>query len=354
MKTGMSLPQLAQELTRQQQAKRDFLILDRALHLVQVPIDDSPRLLLVFGQEQMPVQPYAHGQFAQHLGIPKAYYDRLLEQAPGLLATNVNHWLGASPARRLVRTLDGAVRAYLSDRYRVLDHADLAEAILPVLLEDPQLEMASCQITDSRLYLKATTPRLTAEVHKGDVVQAGVVVSNSEVGAGSVRVEPLLYRLVCSNGAIVNDLAMKKYHVGRTNGHSEEAIQALLRDETRALNDQAFWATVQDVVRGTLQETTFQRIVDRWRDATQERITGDPVQVIEVAAKRFGLTEPERGSVLRHLVEGGDLSRYGLANAITRASQDVNTYDRATDLERLGGQIIELPRQAWQALAPGV
>ena len=72
------------------------------------------------------------------------------------------------------------------------------------------------------------------------------------------------------------------------------------------------------------RQTTFQRIVDRWRDATQEHLTGDPVQVVEVTAKRFGLTEPERRSVLQHLVEGGDLSRYGLANALTRASQDVD------------------------------
>ena len=218
----------------------------------------------------------------------------------------------------------------------------------------PQLEVVSCQMTTTHLYLKATTPRLTAEVTPGDVVQAGLVVSNSEVGAGSVRIEPLLYRLVCRNGAIVNDLALKKYHVGRTNGHRDDAIQALLRDETKVLNDQAFWATVQDVVRGTLQEVTFQHIVARWRDATQERLPGDPVQVVEVTAKRCGLTEPERGSVLRHLVEGGDLSRYGLANAITCASQEVDDYDRATDLERLGGEIIELPRPAWQALAPVV
>ena len=351
MKTGISLPQLAQELSRQQQAKRDFLVHDRALQLVQVPLDDQPQLLLVFGQEQLPVQPYAHGQLAQHLGIPKAYYDRLIQQAPELLATNVNHWLRASPARRMIRTLDGAVRAYLSERYRALDHVDLAEAVLPVLLEDAQLEVVSCQMTTTHLYLKATTPRLTAEVIPGDVVQAGLVVSNSEIGAGSVRIEPLLYRLVCRNGAILNDLALKKYHVGRTNGHSDDAIQALLRDETKMLNDQAFWATVQDVVRGTLQEVTFQHIVARWRDATQERITGDPVQVVEVTAKRGGLTEPERRSVLQYLVEGGDLSRYGLANAITRASQEVDDYDRATDLERLGGEIIELPRQAWQALA---
>src|SRR5262249_21198833 len=119
----------------------------------------------------------------------------------------------------------------------------------------------------------------------------------------------------------------------------------------KALNDRAFWATVQDVVRGTLQEVTFHQIVARWRDATQERITGDPVQVVEVTAKRLGLTEPERSSVLRSLVDGGDLSRYGLANAPPRGSQEVDDYDGATALERLGGQLIEPPRQAWQALA---
>jgi hypothetical protein len=351
MKTGLSLTQLAQELERQVITKRDFLAPEQQLQVAVVETA-TPTVQLVLGPVgHMPLTPHAHGQVAEHLGIPKAYYDRLHQQAPALLATNVNHWLQASGTQRLVRTLDHTVRAYLSQRYRPLDHVDLAEAVLPVLLEDAQLEVASCQITATRLYIKATTPRLTAEVRKGDVVQAGLVISNSEVGAGSVRVEPLLYRLICRNGAILNDLALKKYHVGRANGHGEDAIQALLRDETKALNDRAFWATVQDVVRSTLQEVTFQQIVARWRDATQEVITSDPVQVVEVTAKRLGLTESERGSVLRHLVAGGDLSRYGLANAITRASQDVDDYDRATDLERLGGQLIELPRQAWQALA---
>jgi hypothetical protein len=351
MHAGISLTQLAQELERQAMNKRDFLAPERQL---QVEVVDAapPTVQLVLGAVgRMPLTPHAHGQVAEHLGIPKAYYDRLRQQAPALLATNVNHWLHASVTPRLVRTLDHMVRAYLSHRYRPLDHVDLAEAVLPVLLEDARLEVASCQITATRLYIKATTPRLTAEVRKGDVVQAGVVISNSEVGAGSVRVEPLLYRLACRNGAIINDLALKKYHVGRANGHGEDAIQALLRDETKVLNDRAFWATVQDVVRGTLQEVTFHQIVARWCEATQEVITGDPVQVVEVTAKRLGLTESERGQILRHLVEGGDLSRYGLANALTRASQDVENYDRATDLERLGGQLIELPRQAWQALA---
>ena len=37
--------------------------------------------------------PYAHGQLADHLGIPKKYYDRSLELKPDLLAENINVWL---------------------------------------------------------------------------------------------------------------------------------------------------------------------------------------------------------------------------------------------------------------------
>ena len=37
---------------------------------------------------------------------------------------------------------------------------------------------------------------------------------------------------------------------------------------------------------------------------------------------------------------GSDVSSYGLINAVTRASQDVEDYNRATDLERIGGELL--------------
>jgi hypothetical protein len=82
-----------------------------------------------------------------------------------------------------------------------------------------------------------------------------------------------------------------------------------------------------------------------------DRIEGDPVQVVEVAAKQLGIFDSERGSVLKHLVNCGDLSRYGLFNAVTRAAEDVDSYDRATEFEKMGGNIIELPRGDWQRIA---
>ena len=52
-----------------------------------------------------------------------------------------------------------------------------------------------------------------------------------------------------------------------------------------------------------------------------------------------------------HLITGGTLTRWGLVNALTRTAEDVDTYDRATDFERFGGQVIELPRRDWERIA---
>ena len=93
---------------------------------------------------------------------------------------------------------------------------------------------------------KVVNKKLKAEVGVGDVVQAGFVVSNSEVGLGSLKVEPLIYRLVCKNGLIVKDFAQKKYHVGRQVAAEDDAAYELYSDETLAQDDKAFFMKVQE------------------------------------------------------------------------------------------------------------
>ena len=82
-----------------------------------------------------------------------------------------------------------------------------------------------------------------------------------------------------------------------------------------------------------------------------QRIEGDPVKAVEVVAKEFGYSNEERSGILQHLIMGGDLSAYGMLNAITRTSQDVEDYDRATELERDGSRILTLPASSWRAVA---
>lgn len=64
--------------------------------------------------------------------------------------------------------------------------------------------------------------------------------------------------------------------------------------------------------------------------------------MITEETQRFGLTEVEKRNVLRHLIEGADLSAGVLANAVTPNSKEIDSYERATELEVVRSQIVEL------------
>lgn len=343
MKQGKTLTQLAVELERQQNSKKDYVADTRMLAMNN---DGQMEVRMPGNVVALNIRQNAHNQMAEWAKIPKPYYDRMPND---LRAHNVNYWLEKNPAKRLVRALDGSARAFLSDRYRPLDNFDLAEAVLPILAETPDMRVESSEITENRMYIKALFPRLEREVTAGDIVQSGVVISNSETGHGSLKVEPLVFRLSCLNGLISN-IATRKHHVGKSVGAEGDAFE-IYRPETMAADDRAFWMKVQDTVRASVSEAGFDHIVEEMRRTNTMMITGDPVAVVERVQKRFGMTDKERGGVLNHLIQGGSMTAYGLLNALTRTSQDIEDYDRATDFERMGGQIIELKREEWTALA---
>jgi hypothetical protein len=353
MKQGRTLVELAAELTRQQGAKKDYIADTRELSVLinpAVPIAWKGYALQVNGHGAYGITNHTHTQIAQRLGIPQKYYDRMAVEAPNLFKNNLEHWLHANPERRMIRTMDHKARAFLSDRYRPLDNFDLAEAVLPVLQEANGIQIMSTEVTERRLYVKAVFPKIQAEVTKGDIVQSGIVITNSEIGLSAVKIEPLVYRLVCLNGLIAPDYTTKKYHVGRAAEGGELAYE-LYRDETIKADDKAFWMKVQDTVRGSLEQAHFARIVDRMREAADDARIVDPVKSVEVFSNLYNLTREENNSVLKHLLSGGDLSRWGMINAVTAASQDLPDYDRATDFERLGGNVLVLPRSDWKVLA---
>lgn len=355
MRSGRSLVSLAQELERQLASKKDLVV---PSSLLRHDTDDTGETRMVIEEVSGParygITPLARRQLADKLKIPYAYFERMRSEQPVLLDRNVNTWLQSEDDRRMIRTLDGKVRAVLSDRYRRLDNFDLAESVLPILQQLPEARFESVELTDTRMYLKVITPRLKFEMAPGDIVQAGVVVSNSEVGQGTLSVQPLLYRLVCRNGLIASDRSLRKTHVGRAigrmDGGDDEAI-TVFKDDTLRADDAAFFLKVRDVVQAAVSEATFRQTAQRLQKTLHIALVGDPVKTVEVLAQRYTLNDTERSGVLRHLISEGDLSGYGLVNAVTHFSQEVEDYDRATEFEALGGKLIELPADEWKGLA---
>jgi len=354
MKNGRTLVNLAQELERQLKTKKDLLVPSL---LVRHCTGESGATRLVVEESNGPasygVTPLARRQLADKLGIPYAYFERMRENQPGLLDHNVNTWLQGENDRRLLRTLDGNVRAVLSDRYRRLDNYDLAEQVLPILRGLPDVRFESVELTETRMYIKCITPQLEFEMAPGDVVQAGVAITNSEVGHGTLSVQPLLFRLVCRNGLIVADRSLRKTHVGRLLAQEDEGV-TVYQDDTLLADDKAFFLKVRDVVQAAVSEVVFRQAAEKMRRTMGILITGDPVHTVEVLAQRYTLNDVERSGVLRHLVTGGELSGYGLVNAVTHFSQEIEDYDRATDFEALGGKLIDLQPQEWKGLVEAV
>ena len=350
MKAGKTLQELAIELDRQQAVKKDMIVDMGALSMDTSDIGLALQVTGGSTSAQYGINDIAHRQIGQHLKIPALYYDRMKSEYPELLVQNVNGWFSRTPdTKRMLRTLDGTARALLSDRYRRIDNFEVASAVLPIISGMDGASVESCELTDSRMYLKVVDPRVTAEVKKGDIVQAGIIISNSEVGMGSVNVSPLVYRLVCSNGMIAQDGAVRKYHVGRANESGEDF--SIYRSETIEADDKAFLMKLEDSVKAAVDQARFAAIVDKMREATEATMEAKIVpQVVELASKEYGITEAEGKGILGHLIAGGDLSLYGLANAVTRQAQDVESYDRSTELEATGYKIITMAPALWRNL----
>lgn len=356
MKTGKSLVELATEIERQRETRKDY-VAPTSMALFQ-PIEGDV-VMAVEGVGGFDVNNLAHRQIGDHVSIPAKYYDRMRAEAPQLLAANVNHWFQEEPEPRMIRTLDGNVRAFLSDRYKPLENSDLAEAVLPAL-QGLDVEVISCELTERRLYIKAVDKRINRDIPSGkmgdgshtifDTVSPAIIISNSEVGSGALSVETGVWTRACTNLAIFAQRSMRKYHVG---GKHEltDGIATLLSEKTRALTDAATWAQVGDVVRGAFERAKFDASIEEMLGMETQKIEGNVVKAVDVAARTFAIGEGEKQSVLKHLIAGGDLSRYGLFNAITRTAEDLTSYDRATEFERMGGQVIELAPSDWKRIA---
>lgn len=346
MKFGKTIQDLLKEVERQTETRKDYVAETPALQMQPVEGDRKDVVISMKGNGILHCNDLAHDQIGLHVGIPAKYYDRMRHEAPELLASNVNHWFGANPAKRMVRTLDGNMRAFLSNGYRALENFDLCEAVVPLMLER-NMAITSCELTERRLYIKAVDMSVVREVEGRRIVDGQMVefdhvsptctISNSEVGMGALSVEWGMFTHACKNMAIFRERTTRKYHIGARHELTQD-VQELLTSKTKALTDAAVFSQIKDVVTNGFAADGFDRSLVA-------------VKAMESVSRKFNFTETEKGMVLANLIQGANLTRYGLFNAITRTAEDLGDYDRATDFERMGGDVIELPKAAWREIA---
>lgn len=323
----------------------------------------------------------SHAQLAEKLGITPAYGRRMQAEAPELLAKNLNWWAERDGRRFLARTLDGNLRAVLSDKFRILDSAPLLMHGLETVQEVGGI-VTGVDLTPDRFMLRAMVPdwaerierqkKLAGDMNQGlvmdgaddnggirysptdahvkplglkgnkrlrdigfqeDTLIPGIVLSNSETGRGSVRVEPVCWRVYCSNTAVFGQ-SLTRAHLG-----PRHELEGLMSDETISAENQALWLGIRDVIRNTFDREAFQKLVAKFGQADREQLV-EPDAAVTRVVDEYDLPQDRKQTIINALITEGDPTMFGLVNALTSIGRDETDPQAALEYERLGGKLL--------------
>lgn len=377
-----SLKQLVDELERQISARVDFVADTRQMkcvfhqtdekdkkpvgHLRMVP--NACQVAEYIPDEGVPILPQAFTQLTAKES-PKAshgttFFKALRAENPLRAAQFITALMHDKPTRRQVRVLDGSVRAWLGSTYRIVDNYSIALTALEHC-RDHGGEVIEAVLSDSKMKLKFISRDVWDRIdqertnakwnyagglgnqewlgkvgartegdlpHGGSTVFPVVTVGNSETGHGQTTLDLGALLAACWNLAIVEEV-VAQIHVG---GKLDEQI---FTRETIEANSKSTMLKLRDGIGVAFDAKKFGPIVQRMRTAQSQEILA-PTPAVSQLIEATDITEGRKDSILQHFLQDYDTTRFGLAQAVSRVSQDAGDEDESSTLEKVAGQLI--------------
>jgi hypothetical protein len=372
-----NLAQLVTELERQRDARIDFVADVRHL---KVECNGGMKLIPATAQafEWMPEGPMLFNKSAWHQlagkcspSIPTKFFDKMIEERPDRLAELINGLHADDPEKRLVRTVDNKVRAWLSNGYRVIDNLDMAFTCLEEARKR-NAQVFEADLSDRRMRIKFTTQQVwdVIDVKQRSGPQGGwyagaignkeligktilgahireelpggpgtihpvVTVLNSETGHGGFHVRIGILLGMCFNIATLETIVTQIHLGSRLDEgiYSQEAISA---------ESVAIMLKARDAVRAAFDPDKFRAIVAKAKAAQTDKVES-PTAAIDNVIGTGAVNEEQREALMTYFLRDYDPTRFGFAQAVSRLAQDVEDPDDAGELEELAGKIIKEP-----------
>ena len=337
---------------------------------LRVEASDGGLVLRTPSSQPYNVTHWSFGQLCQRVAAPASY----LRTLPATLAAqNLNHGLAhraGGDAQMLVRQGENGeaptLRALTSDVYSRLWDVEVLSRCLaleergwkvpparpalgladdrarPATAEDvlrgnahslairegDMIAPAGIYVSDRDAFVFLVDEKTRVDDGTEAGLMRGVFVTNSEVGASSLRLTCFLFRAVCGNHIVWdarNVLDVRLRHRGNI---EERAWRAFRTDVQRYLEASA--TEEEGLIRAAKRLTL---------GATREA-------VIEAAAKVTGLSERVLGQAyadVRDDVDGDPSTAWGLAQGLTRYSQlATKNQDQRDQVDRAAGRLVEL------------
>ena len=134
-------------------------------------------------------------------------------------------------------------------------------------------------------------------------------------------------------------MTLPKYNKSVRHIHLGKRFSTIEEYEASTVDEDELFSRVSISLLSALDPLYYMKVIEKMKLAAEIRVV-DYQDSIDKVAKHFGLDEEERLRIIHHYLAEHDTTLYGLVNAVTRSAQDSLTYVRATELEKIGSDIL--------------
>lgn len=223
------------------------------------------------------IHAHAMGQIADVSGITRTYVSRLRSPMPWkqeLLDYNLNQLFtheeftgrSGAPKRFLVRTVGQEVRGFLSQNF---NYRLVTAPLLRTFIEACALHEAGpteAQSTDVRCFIKCVLPCVFEPIDN-EFVAFGVTFSNSDFGAGRLKLSGVVMRISSKTTSVLED-SYSRTHLGSVIQDSDIEMS----DDTKLKELETVRGAIKDTVNGILSFETLERNIKAIQIAHEKEI----------------------------------------------------------------------------------
>jgi hypothetical protein len=285
----------------------------------------------------------ALNQMAYKLNVPVGYLKDLVKGSDWqktlgqtILQTHSNN---STREKAMLRTVEGQVRGFVSDRYRRLNTMQIFMAFLQAA-EATGSVLVDAHSGETKGFLEVINPHIIefdTPLNGRNYMVIGARIRNSDFGDGALEVYVFSIMVKCMNG-LTGESKIKERHLG-----SVIPDDIKISDETYRLDTEAKASLVGDVMRQIYLPETSESLIAKIKGASAKEI--DLVKEVTLLPK-VGLTMAETELVGRVLMENnpvnglqGGSTLWKLVNGLTAVARE-STPERKRELELIAGSMI--------------
>lgn len=290
--------------------------------------EDTARIVTPNQTDGYRMTDWALAQLAGRLNIDTRY----LRRCPAMVqAYNVNYWLNQKrdDTKWLVRTMDkpgqSMVRGFLSDKYSPFDDHEMLSILTGIFGSATNYRIQMWHRDDTGFHLRVLLPDLTTVIGttadgSPDRHIVALHIENSEVGKKSIKVRPLIYRMVCTNGMF-----------------GWAADGEILQQRHVHLNHNEMYGRVATAIGEGLR--VGDSMMEHLLQAKETKLADDPLDVLRQLAKNKKYSQDTTDHLQEAYYEEPGATPFHIVQAFTRAAQRYDA-DTRVEMERDAGQVM--------------